>query len=74
MLIDVKIYTVELSKSNQTGIKWSELSFSLPNKQKEIKPIRDYTLDEYFGGSYSIFSGTTFNISGFLSFLAKMEM
>jgi len=71
VLIDVKIYTVELSKSHQTGIKWSELSFSLPNKQKEIKPIRDYTLDEYFGGSYSIFSGTTFNISGFLNFLAQ---
>ena len=68
VLIDVKIYTVELSKSNQTGINWSKLSLSLPNKEVEIKP---YNLYEYIGGSYSIFSGTTFNIGGFLNFLAK---
>ena len=77
VLIDVKIYSVELSKSNQTGIKWSELSFSLPAKENvesggyksvEIKP---YHLYEYLGGSYSIFSGATFNIAGLLNFLAK---
>ena len=68
VLIDVKIYTVELSKSNQTGINWSKLSLSLPNKEVEIKP---YNLYEYIGGSYSIFSGTTFNIGGFLNFLAE---
>ncbi|HIC99164.1 MAG TPA: type II protein secretion system D protein, partial [Pyrodictiaceae archaeon] len=66
VLIDVKIYSVELSKSNQTGIKWSELSFSLPSKQ-----IKTNELDEYFAGSYSIFSETTFNIAGLLNFLAQ---
>ena len=71
VLIDVKIYSVELSKSHQTGIKWSELSFSLPSKNVEIKPLKHYSLGEYFGGSYSIFSGTTFNIAGFLNFLAQ---
>ena len=68
VLIDVKIYTVELSKSHQTGIKWSELALSLPSKNIEIKP---YNLYEYIGGSYSIFSGATFNIGAFLNFLAK---
>ena len=68
VLIDVKIYSVELSKSHQTGIKWSELALSLPPKNIEIKP---YNLSEYIGGSYSIFSGSTFNIGGFLNFLAQ---
>ena len=47
------------------------LSFSLPSKNVEIKPLKHYSLGEYFGGSYSIFSGTTFNIAGFLNFLAQ---
>ena len=79
VLIDVKIYSVELSKSHQTGIKWSELSLSLPTKEIIRKPdnnykqveIKPYNLHEYIGGSYSIFSGATFNIAGFLNFLAQ---
>jgi len=64
VLIDVKIYSVELSKSHQTGINWSQLSIGL---NKNDIPLRG----KYIGGSQSIFNDTSFNISGLLNFLAQ---
>jgi len=64
VLIDVHIYSVELSKSHQTGIDWSQLSVSLT---KTGVPLRG----KYIGGSESIFNSATFSISGLLNFLSQ---
>jgi len=64
VMIDVKIYSVDLSKSNQAGINWSQLSFELPSQQVKIS---DGTK---FFGSQTIFNNTVFSIAGFLKFLA----
>jgi len=64
VLIDVHIYSVELSSSHQTGIDWSKFSLSLPNVSK---PIRG----RYLLGSESIFNSATFNLNAFLNFLAQ---
>jgi len=64
VLIDVHIYSVELSASHQTGIDWSKLSLAL-NAQNV--PLRA----RYLGGSESVFNGATFNLNGFLNFLAQ---
>ena len=64
VLIDVKIYTVELSSSHKTGINWSQLSIQL---SKSGVPLRG----TYIGGAQSVFSDATFNISGLLNFLAQ---
>ena len=64
VLIEVKIYTVELSKSHQTGINWSQLSLNL--NQSNV-PVRG----KYIGGSQSVFNNAVFNISGLLNFLAQ---
>ncbi|GAB6073904.1 type II secretion system protein GspD [Nautilia lithotrophica] len=64
VLIDVKIYTVELSSSHKTGIDWSQLSIQL-NRQNV--PLRG----TYIGGAQSVFSDATFNIVGLLNFLAQ---
>ena len=63
VLIDVHIYSVELSASNQTGIDWSSLSLNL-NRQNV--PLRG----KYIGGSLSVFNSATFSINGLLNFLA----
>ena len=63
VLIDVHIYSVELSSSHQTGIDWSQLSLNI-NKQNV--PLRG----KYIGGSLSVFNSATFSISGLLNFLA----
>ena len=63
VLIDVHIYSVELSSSHQTGIDWSQLSLSV-NKQNV--PIRG----KYIGGSLSVFNSATFSINGLLNFLS----
>jgi len=64
VLIDVHIYSVELSDSHQTGIDWSQLSVSLT---KTGIPLRG----KYIGGSESIFNSATFSISGLLNFLSQ---
>ena len=63
IIIDVKIYSVVLSKSNQTGINWSKLSFSLPESSVPIRTTQII-------GAQSIFSSAVFNVSGLLNFLA----
>ena len=63
VLIDVHIYSVELSSSNKTGIDWSNLSLSL---NKSNVPLRG----KYIGGSLSVFNAANFSISGLLNFLA----
>jgi len=63
IIIDVKIYSVALSKSNQTGIDWGKLNFSLGDSSV---PIRSANII----GSQSIFSNAVFNVSGLLNFLA----
>jgi len=64
VLIDVKIYTVELSSSHKTGIDWSKLSLQM---DKTEVPLRG----RYIGGSQSVFNSATFSISGLLNFLAQ---
>ena len=63
VLIDVHIYSVELSSSHKTGIDWSQLSLSL---NRSNVPLRG----KYIGGSLSVFNSSTFSINGLLSFLA----
>jgi general secretion pathway protein D len=64
VLIDVRIYSVELSKSHKTGIDWSKLNISLGDTSV---PLR---LSNVFG-SNSIFKASTFNAQAFLTFLAQ---
>ncbi|WP_024791865.1 type II secretion system protein GspD [Lebetimonas sp. JS138] len=64
VLIDVKIYSVELSKSHQTGIDWSKLNIAMDASNIPLRAA-------YIGGSESVFNSATFNISGFLNFLAQ---
>jgi len=64
VLIDVHIYSVDLSKSHQTGIDWSQLSVSLNGTNVPLRA-------RYLGGSESIFNSATFNISGLLNFLSQ---
>jgi len=64
VLIDVKIYSVELSKSHVTGINWSQLSLSL---NKTGVPMRK----SYLIGAQSVFDDATFNLNGLLNFLAQ---
>lgn len=66
VLIDVKIYSVELSKSHQTGIDWSRLDVSL---NPVSVPMNHFA--SQIGGRESIFNSATFNLSGFLNFLAQ---
>jgi len=64
VLIDVRIYSVELSSSHKTGIDWSQLNIGM---QAIDKPLRA----TYLGGSQSVFNSATFNINGLLNFLAQ---
>jgi general secretion pathway protein D len=64
VLIDVRIYSVELSKSHITGIDWSK--FSLQMNAQNI-PIRS----QYIKGSSSVFNSATFSLQGLLNFLAQ---
>jgi general secretion pathway protein D len=76
VLIDVKIYSVDLSKSHKTGIDWSQLSISLGYNNNHdgtfsenplSTPLRAATV---FGRS-AVFSAAQFNVAGFLNFLAQ---
>ena len=64
VLIDVHIYSVELSSSHKTGIDWSQLSLALPNVSAPLRAKRIF-------GDESIFNSATFNTSAFLNFLAQ---
>jgi general secretion pathway protein D len=66
VLIDVKIYSVELSKSHQTGIDWFKLNISL--KDSSV-PMNHFAKE--IVGRESIFNAATFNLAGFLNFLAQ---
>ncbi|AZV46960.1 type II protein secretion system D protein [Nautilia sp. PV-1] len=76
VLIDVKIYSVELSKSHKTGIDWSQLSVSLGYNNNHngtfsenplSVPLRAATVF----GKNAVFSSAQFNVAGFLNFLAQ---
>ena len=75
VLVDVKIYSVELSASHTTGIDWAQLSVSLgySNNRNEFfaSPERVPVRSTYLLGKSSIFNAATFNMSAFLNFLAK---
>jgi len=64
VLIDVKIYSVELGSSHKTGIDWSKLQIALPD---QTVPLRS----RYIAGSASLFSNATFSASALLNFLAQ---
>jgi len=67
IIIDVKIYSVDLSESHQTGINWSNLNFSLGTTDT---PASTAATARNIVGSQSIFSNAVFNVSGLLNFLA----
>jgi len=76
VMIDVRIYSVQLDKSHQSGINWSNLSLSLGyhnngNGTFSETPLSVPARSKYIFGSASVLSSTMFNISGFLNFLAK---
>jgi general secretion pathway protein D len=63
IMIDVRIYEVQLSKSNQTGIDWSQLNISLSPQSTPLHAAN-------IVGRSSIFSQSMFNAAGLLNFLA----
>jgi general secretion pathway protein D len=75
VVIDVRIYSVTLSKSHSTGINWSELSASLNNgtfngtTQTYGAASTALTTANIFGGT-SIFKSSQFSVNGFLNLLA----
>ena len=76
VLIDVHIYSVELSASHKTGIDWANLSLSLGYNNNHDGTFSQNPLSvplraKYLGGSEAVFNAATFNISGFLHFLAQ---
>jgi general secretion pathway protein D len=64
VLIDVRIYSVELAESHKTGIDWSQFSLQM-NAQNTPLQAR------YIGGSSSVFNSATFSMQGLLNFLAQ---
>jgi general secretion pathway protein D len=64
VLIDVKIYSVSLSKSHKTGIDWSQLSFSLKDQSVPLNLAN-------IAGNNAVFKNATFNVGALLNFLAK---
>jgi len=67
IIIDVKIYAVDLSNANQTGINWSNLNFSIGTLDT---PLQTTVNTSHLVGSQSIFNNAVFNVSGLLNFLA----
>jgi len=68
IIIDVKIYSVDLTKSHQTGINWSNLSFSLGSSTAPVS--KSISTGNIFG-SQSVFDNAVFNVSGLLNFLSR---
>jgi len=64
VLIDVKIYSVELSASHKTGIDWSKLQAEVPDQTVPLK-------SRYIFGSASLFNNATFSAAALLNFLAQ---
>jgi len=64
VLIDVHIYSVELSSSHKTGIDWSQLNIGMSATNVPLRA-------RYLGGSQSVFNSATFNMNGLLNFLAQ---
>ena len=64
VLIDVHIYSVELSKSHQTGINWANLNIALPSSSVPLRSSNIF-------GRNSVFKSATFNSEAFLNFLAQ---
>jgi len=62
VLVDVKIYSVKLSKSNQTGVNWSQFGLKMNTG--------DASLYDTSVGT-TILAANKFNLSGMLNFLAK---
>jgi len=60
VLVDVKIYSVKLSQSHQSGINWSNLSLAIGASPKLTSNIGQTILDN-----------STFKLSGLLNFLAQ---
>ena len=74
--IDVRIYSVTLSKSHSTGINWNNFSLSLNNGQynqatQSFGAISTAVTSSNIVAGSSIFKATKFNISGLLDFLSK---
>ena len=67
VMIDVKIYTVRLSKANKTGVDWSKFDISFGGNNILSKSLNSANIV----GSTSIFRQGTFNINGILNFLAS---
>jgi len=69
IIIDVKIYAVDLAKSHQTGINWSSLEVGMgaPNAPLSA-PLNVGNLVGSHG--HSIFSSAVFRMSALLNFLA----
>jgi general secretion pathway protein D len=67
IIIDVKIYSVDLSTSNQTGINWGDLNFGIGAPGA---PVTTPVNLKNIVGSQSIFSNAVFSVSGLLNFLA----
>jgi general secretion pathway protein D len=65
VLIDVKIYTVELSESHKTGIDWTKLNLSLNSSSVSVNQVGHKIF-----GKESVFNSANFNMQGFLNFLA----
>jgi general secretion pathway protein D len=66
VIIDVRIYSVDLSASHKTGIDWSQFSLSLNPSSVRMDHFAKGML-----GRESVFNSAKFNIGGFLDFLAK---
>ncbi|WP_456470512.1 type II secretion system protein GspD [Caminibacter sp.] len=63
VLIEVKIYSVELSKNRSSGINWNDLSFSL-DKSVLVRSGNIF-------GKNSVFNYSVFNVNAFLNFLSQ---
>ncbi len=61
VFVDVKIYSVTLSKSSQTGINWSNFSLSMDTGNSPTRGVSIGT---------TILSASRFHLSGLLNFLA----
>jgi len=64
VLIDVKIYSVTLSKSHSTGINWSKLQIEMPDSSV---PVRANDI----WGRNTVFDAARFSLQGLLNFLAQ---
>lgn len=76
IIIDVKVYSVNLADEKRVGINWEALNFSLADSLTSSDGTTSYSSlttrlsAGNLGGSGSIFSNTNFNVRGFLNFLS----